>query len=458
MYVSDTIAAISTGMNNAGIGIVRISGASSFKIAEEIFSKKSGKHLNDLESHRVQYGFIKDGKEIIDEVLLIPMRGPRSFTKEDTVEINCHGGNLVLKKILKLVIKKGARLADPGEFTKRAFLNGRIDLSEAEAIIDLINSKNELALDNSVKQLTGKLNEKIIRLRKEIIYEIAFIESALDDPEHYDLYGYYDRLKPIIEKIKNELAVMSMSYNEGKIISEGIKTVIIGKPNVGKSSLLNILTGEETAIVTDIAGTTRDIIEQDVLIGNLTLNIIDTAGVRDTDDVIEKIGVEKTYKHADNADLIIMMIDSSIILNEEDIRLFDYIKDKKAIILLNKSDLKTVTSKEEVNKYTDKMVLTISAKAETGIKELKDCLEEMFISGIIEYNDDIVITNMRHLDLIDQAVNSLDEALNNIDIGMPEDLISIDLVNTYECLGRIIGESLEDDIVDEIFSKFCMGK
>lgn len=458
MYTTDTIAAISTGMNNAGIGIIRISGDHSFEIAKNIFFSKSGKSLSDIESHRVYYGFIKDKDEIIDEVLLIPLKSPKSFTTEDTIEINCHGGNLVMRRILKLVLSKGARLAEPGEFTKRAFLNGRIDLSKAEAIIDVINSKNELALSNSVKQLTGKLNDKIKEIRNKIIYEIAYIESALDDPEHYDFDGYYGRLKPELNDMIRELILMKKSYKEGKIISEGVKTVIIGKPNVGKSSLLNILTGEETAIVTDIAGTTRDVIEQEINIGNLTLNITDTAGVRETDDLVEKIGVEKTYEHAENADLIILMIDSSEGLNEEDIRLFEYIKDKKAIILLNKSDLETVTTKTNVIKYTDKKILTISAKDEIGIIELKECLEDMFISGLIEYNDETVITNERHLYLINRAIESINDALNNIDMDMPEDLISIDLVNSYENLGGIIGESLEDDIVEEIFSKFCMGK
>ena len=458
MFLSDTITAISTGMNNAGIGIIRISGDSSFEIAGKIFFKKNGEAHTYFESHRVYYGFIKDGEDIIDEVLLISLKSPRSFTGEDTIEINCHGGNLVMRKILKLVIRNGARLAEPGEFSKRAFLNGRIDLSEAEAIIDVINSKNELALNNSLKQLTGELNEKIRNIRNILKYEIAYIESALDDPEHYDLDGYYERLIPVLKKIKDDLILMKKSFKDGKIIKEGINTVIIGKPNVGKSSLLNILTGEETAIVTDIAGTTRDVIEQNVVIGNLTLKLSDTAGVRDTDDIIEKLGVEKTYKYADNADLIIMVIDSSNKLNDEDIGLFEYIKNRNAIILLNKSDLKTVISEKDVAEYTEKKVLSISAKDETGIIELKDCLEEMFISGSIDFNDEILITNERHFNLIEQAINSIKDALNNIEMKMPEDLISIDLVNSYESLGGIIGESLEDDIIDEIFSKFCMGK
>ena len=458
MFLSDTITAISTGMNNAGIGIIRISGDSSFEIAGKIFFKKNGEAHTYFESHRVYYGFIKDGEDIIDEVLLISLKSPRSFTGEDTIEINCHGGNLVMRKIIKLVIRNGARLAEPGEFSKRAFLNGRIDLSEAEAIIDVINSKNELALNNSLKQLTGELNEKIRNIRNILKYEIAYIESALDDPEHYDLDGYYERLIPVLKKIKDDLILMKKSFIDGKIIKEGINTVIIGKPNVGKSSLLNILTGEETAIVTDIAGTTRDVIEQNVVIGNLTLKLSDTAGVRDTDDIIEKLGVEKTYKYADNADLIIMVIDSSNKLNDEDIGLFEYIKNRNAIILLNKSDLKTVISEKDVAEYTEKKVLSISAKDETGIIELKDCLEEMFISGSIDFNDEILITNERHFNLIEQAINSIKDALNNIEMEMPEDLISIDLVNSYESLGGIIGESLENDIIDEIFSKFCMGK
>ena len=458
MFLSDTITAISTGMNNAGIGIIRISGDSSFEIAEKIFYKKSGEKHTYFESHRVYYGFIKDGEDIIDEVLLIPLKSPRSFTTEDTIEINCHGGNLVMRRILGLIIRNGARLAEPGEFSKRAFINGRIDLSEAEAIIDVINSKNELALNNSVKQLSGELNEKIKNIRNILKYEIAYIESALDDPEHFNLDGYYERLIPVLKNIINDLVILKKSFKDGKIIKEGINTVIIGKPNVGKSSLLNILTGEDTAIVTDIAGTTRDVIEQDVVIGNLTLKISDTAGVRDTDDIIEKIGVEKTYRYADNADLIIMVIDSSDDLDDEDIGLFEYIRNKNAIILLNKSDLKTVISEEDVAVYTEKKVLSISAKDKTGIIELKDCLEKMFISGSIEYNDEIFITNERHFNLIELAINSINEALNNIGMEMPEDLISIDMVNSYECLGKIIGESLENDIVDEIFSKFCMGK
>lgn len=458
MYITDTIAAIATGMNNAGIGIIRISGEDSFDIALKIFFNKSGKKLKKLESHRVYYGFIKDGDETVDEVLLIALRSPKSFTMEDTVEIDCHGGNLVMRRILNTVIKNGARPAEPGEYTKRAFLNGRIDLSEAEAVIDVINSKNNYSLINSVKQLTGKLYEKISGLRNEIKYEIAYIESALDDPEHYDLDGYYDDLEIKTKDIINELNILKKSFKEGKIIKEGLSTVIIGKPNVGKSSLLNILTGEESAIVTDIAGTTRDIIEQNIMINNLSLRLIDTAGIRDTEDIIEKIGVEKTYKYANEADLILMLIDSSVSLDDSDIEIIKYIDDKNCIILLNKSDLPVKTTIEDVNKYTGKTVMQISSKDETGIKEFKEKIEEMFISGNTGYNDEIVITNERHLYLIDKTTESLNMVLDGINQKLPEDLISIDLMNSYDSLGSITGEKTDDDIIEEIFSKFCMGK
>ena len=458
MHTTDTIAAISTGMNNAGIGIIRISGDNSFDIAEKLFCTKSGNNLNEFESHRIYYGFIKYKGEVLDEVLLSAFRSPKSFTTEDTIEINCHGGNLVMRRILKAVIDSGARLAEPGEFTKRAFLGGRIDLSKAEAVIDVINSKNDYSLSNSVKQLTGKLYDRISELRNKLKYEIAYIEAAIDDPEHYDLDGYYNELNEKANNIIKELNILKKSYNEGKILSEGIKTVIIGKPNVGKSSLLNILTGEDTAIVTDIAGTTRDILEQDITINGLSLKLIDTAGIRDTEDIIERIGVERAYKYADDADLIIMMMDSSVSVDESDKEIFDYIRDKTSIILLNKSDMPVKTSMEEVRKYTDKCVMQVSAKDETGIEEFKSEIEKMFLSGNVRYNDEVIISNERHLFLINKAISDINEVLKGIDNEIPEDFISIDLTNAYESLGSIIGEKIEDDIVNEIFSKFCMGK
>ena len=458
MNLNDTIAAIATGMNNSGIGIIRISGFDSFKIASSIFYNKNGKNIDINESHKVYYGFIKDDDKILDEVLLVSLKAPKSFTTEDTIEINCHGGNLVLRKVLNLIIKKGARLAEPGEFTKRAFLNGRIDLSKAEAVIDIINSQNDYALSNSINQLKGNLYDTVKQLREKIIYEIAFIESALDDPEHISLDGYSDKLYKNVNTFIRELEDIINSYNEGKIISEGISTVILGKPNVGKSSLLNLLSGENRAIVTDIAGTTRDIIEQDILLNGIRFRIIDTAGIRTTDDYVEKIGVEKSYEYANSSDLILMIIDSSEELTKEDLDLIKYIENKNAIILLNKSDLSILTDINDVKKYSSKAIIKISVKDNSGINEFKALIEKMFLTGSISYNDEIIITNERQFILFKEAVSSLKEVINGIDNNISEDFLSIDLSNSYNSLGKIIGEMVEDDVVNEIFSKFCMGK
>ena len=458
MIHSETIVAIATGMNTSGIGIVRISGDDSFKIASEIFELIHHKKLESFESHHAYYGFIYDEKNLIDEVLLLPMKSPKSFTKEDTVEIDCHGGIFVMNKIMETVIKHGARPAEPGEFTKRAFLNGRIDLSEAEAVIDVIHSKNEYALNNSLKQLTGKLNEKIKKIRESLLFEIAFIESALDDPEHISLEGYADKLKEKAEGFYQQIHELISSFKDGKLLSEGVQTVILGKPNVGKSSLLNVLVGEEKAIVTDIAGTTRDTLEEVIQLDGILLNIVDTAGIRNTEDIVEKIGVERAMKYAKEADLILVLIDSSVPLSETDFEIFDFIKDKQAVILLNKSDLKQVVGIDMISSYTNQTVIQISAKDETGINEFKTVLKKLFLSGYLQYNDEIFITNARHKSLLLEAEVSIKEVLNSIETGMPEDFYSIDLVNAYDCLGRMIGEQVEEDVVNEIFSKFCMGK
>lgn len=458
MIDSETIAAIATGMNTAGIGIIRISGAEAFLVARKLFRLKNQKELHSFESHHVYYGFIYDNEELIDEVLLLPMKGPNSFTKEDTIEIDCHGGILVMSRILETVIKHGARAAEPGEFTKRAFLNGRIDLSEAEAVIDVIHSKNQYALRNSLKQLTGKLNEKIKQCRDIILYEIAFIESALDDPEHISLDGYPFQLKEKIIYLSDQVHILSDSFKDGKVLFEGINTVILGKPNVGKSSLLNVLVGEERAIVTDIAGTTRDALKEEISMDGISLNIVDTAGIRNTKDVVEKIGVERAMKCAENADFILMLIDSSIPLDEIDFEIFDFIKNKQAIILLNKSDLQQAISVEIIKNYTDHKIIQISAKEETGILEFKRYVKELFLSGRMNYNDEVFITNARHKDLLCEAEGSLREVLYSIDNGLPEDFYSIDLTNAYDCLGKIIGEQIEEDVVNEIFKKFCTGK
>lgn len=459
MVNTDTIAAIATAMGNSGIGIVRISGEEAVKIADRVFRLKGGKEkLADQKSHTIHYGFICDGEEIIDEVLVMLMRGPRSFTAEDTVEIDCHGGMLVTRRILEAVLRNGARLADPGEFTKRAFLNGRIDLSQAEAVIDVINAKNEYALKSSVGQLRGSVSRKIRDLREQIIYEIAFIESALDDPEHISLDGYGEKLMGIVESMEKELCKLIKSSSNGRVVSEGVKTVILGKPNAGKSSLMNVLVGEDRAIVTDIAGTTRDILEEHIYLQGISLNVVDTAGIRDTDDVVEKIGVTRAMDAAKDADLIIYVVDGSRSLDENDDQIMDFIHDKKAVVLLNKSDLEQVVSVEEITEKSGHSVIAISAKKESGIDQLEAEIQSLFYEGEIDFNDQIMITNVRHAQALHDAYDSILMVKRSIEDEMPEDFYSIDLMNAYEKLGLIVGESVEDDLVNEIFSKFCMGK
>ena len=448
----DTIAAIATAMSNSGIGIVRVSGEDSLYIVEKIFK---GKPLKD---HQIHYGFICDGDEVIDEVLVMVMKGPHSFTGEDTVEINCHGGVYVVKRVLETVIKYGARPAEPGEFTKRAFLNGKMDLSQAEAVIDVIHSKNEYALQSSISQLKGNVQKKIKEIRAEILYHTAFIETALDDPEHISVDGYGEKLKVTVDELLKQLSQLIASSDNGRMIREGIKTVIVGKPNAGKSSLLNVLVGEERAIVTDIAGTTRDILEESVQLNGISLNVIDTAGIRDTDDVVEKIGVNKAKTEANEADLIIFVVDASRDLDENDFEIIEMIRDKKALILLNKSDLDTVVTKNVLQSYIEKPMIDISAKEETGIKTLEDTLKDMFFQGEISFNDEVYITNIRHKTALQEAYSSLEKVLVSIENDMPEDFYSIDLLDAYESLGSITGETIGEDLVNEIFSKFCMGK
>ena len=459
MIYTDTIAAIATAMGNSGIGIVRISGEEAIEIADRIFKLKSGKEkLIDQKSHTIHYGFICDGEEVIDEVLVMLMKGPRSFTAEDTVEIDCHGGMLVTRRILEAVLKAGARLADPGEFTKRAFLNGRIDLSQAEAVIDVINAKNEYALKSSVGQLRGSVSKKIKDLRDSIIYEIAFIESALDDPEHISLDGYGEKLMGVVSMIEKELCKLIKSSSNGRVVSEGVKTVILGKPNAGKSSLMNVLVGEDRAIVTDIAGTTRDILEEHIYLQGISLNVVDTAGIRNTDDVVEKIGVTRAMDAAKDADLIIYVVDGSRDLDENDDQIMEFIRDKKAVVLLNKSDLEQVVSVEEITEKSGHSVIAISAKQESGIDQLEEEIKSLFYEGEIDFNDQVMITNVRHAQALHEAYDSILMVKRSIEDEMPEDFYSIDLMNAYEKLGLIIGESVEDDLVNEIFSKFCMGK
>ncbi len=456
---SDTIAAIATAMTPSGIGIIRISGDDSFELIDKIYKSKSGKKLlSQCDSHTVHYGFIYDGDEKIDEVMVLIMRAPNTYTREDTIEIDCHGGVFVMKRILETVIKYGARPAEPGEFTKRAFLNGRIDLSQAESVIDVINSKNEFALKNSLSQLNGAVLDSIKQIREVLLHEIAFIESALDDPEHISLESYPQKLLLIVDNQMKSIDKLLKSSDNGRILKEGINTVIVGKPNAGKSSLLNILVGADRAIVTDIAGTTRDVLEEQINLDGITLNLVDTAGIRDTDDIVEKIGVDRAKQYADSADLIIYVIDSSTELDDNDFSIIDILKDKNAIVLLNKSDLSTITTEDIVKKYLDKPVINISAKDRTGIDKLESKISEMFLHGQVSFNDEVYITNIRHKNSLTEAFNSLKLVVESINNDMPEDFYSIDLMNAYEELGLIIGEAVEDDLMQEIFSKFCMGK
>lgn len=458
---TDTIAAIATAMSNSGIGIIRVSGNESIEIVDHVFkNSKKENSLKRYKSHTIHYGFIYDENKILDEVMVSVFKSPHSFTTEDTVEINCHGGILVLQKILELLIKNGARLAEPGEFTKRAFLSGRIDLSEAEAVMDVISSQNEMALQSSVKQLQGSVSDKVKELRSEIIYEIAFIESALDDPEHISLDGFTERLENKIEFLSSSVDKLLSTAENGKMIREGIRTVIVGKPNAGKSSLLNLLAGEEKAIVTEIAGTTRDIIEENINLKGIHLHIIDTAGIRKSDDVVEQIGVEKAKKYTADADLVIYVIDSSVPLDQNDYDIMEMIREKKCIILFNKTDMESLVSFDDLKDKTDDshIMIKISAKENKGIDDFEKAVEKMFFQGKIRENDEVMITNMRHKEALLEVKESLLQVKKSLDEGMPEDFYSIDLMSAYQSLGRIIGEETSEDLVNEIFSKFCMGK
>ena len=470
---TDTIAAIATGMTSSGIGIIRISGDEAVTIVDKIFRMKSGKKLSEVESHTIHYGHICDGNEVIDEVMINFMRGPRSYTREDSVEIDCHGGVYVMKRILETVIKYGARPAEPGEFTKRAFLNGRIDLSQAESVIDVIHAKNEFALKSSIKQLSGSVSSAIHKMRGDILHEIAFIESALDDPEHISLEGYPGKLLGIVKGVSDKIENLIATSDNGKILKEGISTVIVGKPNAGKSSLLNTLVGEERAIVTDIAGTTRDVLEEQINLGGIVLNIIDTAGIRETEDVVERIGVEKAKKYMADADLVIYVVDTSTKLDKNDFEIMELLLGRKAIILLNKSDLEPLTSAQEIKKSVDSIhknsgndfcgknecrMISISARNGIGMDKLEAAIKDMFFSGEVSFNDEVYITNIRHKTALQEALSGLHLVRQSIEDGMPEDFYSIDLMNAYQELGSIIGEAVEDDLVNEIFCKFCMGK
>ena len=456
MNHSDTICAIATSLNSSGIGIIRVSGEESISIVDSIFRGKN--KLVDCDTHTIQYGHIYDNENIVDEVLVMIMKAPRSYTTEDVIEIDCHGGILVLKKVLSLLVNAGARIAEPGEFTKRAFLNGRIDLSEAESIMDLISSNSELSMKNSIKQLSGSLNKIIVNLRDKILYETAYIESALDDPEHYDLTGYPNELNNKVNEMISSIDDLINSFNSGHILKEGINTLILGKPNAGKSSLLNTLSRRERAIVTDIPGTTRDTLEEQITINGISLNIIDTAGIRQTNDIVEKIGVDKAIDSIDDADLILFVLDSSRPIDSDDEFIINKIMDKKVIILLNKSDLVSVISEEDVYKKYNKNVISFSSVSLDGLKKLESTITDMFFSGDVHSDDTLYITNSRQAACLTNAKNSLNNVLVSIENMMPEDFFSIDLMDAYNYLGEITGETIDDDLANKIFSEFCMGK
>lgn len=459
MEMEDTIAAISTStVSSGGISIVRISGPDAIIIGDKVFKSKKNIKLANVQSHTVHFGNICDNGNEIDEALVIVMKAPNTYTRENIVEIDCHGGILVTKKVLEAVLNAGARLAEPGEFTKRAFLNGRIDLSQAEAVIDIINAKNDYALKSSVNQLDGKLSEKIKNIREIILNNVAFIEAALDDPEHFDIDANVDNLKNDVENCLNNVDNLLKTCDNGRIMHDGVRTVILGKTNAGKSSLLNVLAREERAIVTDIEGTTRDTLEESINLNGVFLNLIDTAGIRDSEDVVEQIGVNKAKELAEKSDLVIFVADASKELDENDKEIINLIKDKQAIVLLNKSDLGTIINEKNVSEFDNKPVITFSAKTGDGLDELENKIRDLFYEGKVKYNDELYITNARQKESLINAKNSIEEVIKSVENDMPEDFYSIDLMDAYTYLGQIIGESVEDDLVNEIFSKFCMGK
>ena len=459
MNHTDTIAAAATAMGSAGIGIIRISGPDAFAVLEKVFRPKNEKKvMSEQPGYTVHYGMAVDGEQVLDEVLVMLMRGPHSYTAEDTAEIDCHGGRLVMQKILEAGLKNGARAADPGEFTKRAFLNGRIDLSQAEAVMDLIQSKNEMALKSSLAQLKGTVRQEIGKLRAQLLYEMAFVEAALDDPEHISLDGYSEELLEKMRGIAAEVEKLLKSSESGRMLKEGIKTVILGKPNAGKSSLLNVLLGEERAIVTEIAGTTRDVLEEQLQLGEVSLQLLDTAGIRSTEDVVEQIGVERARKQAEDADLILYVADSSRVLDESDEEILKLLEGKKALVLLNKSDLAPVITPEIMREKTGHPVLVISAKEGAGIQELEEKIRSLFFRGEVDFNDEVLITNLRQKQALMDTSKSLSMVIESIENGMPEDFFTIDLKDAYTALGFIIGEEIGDDLANEIFGKFCMGK
>lgn len=463
--MTDTIAAIATGLTESGIGVIRISGPDSYRVIQKLFLTKKGHPIDLSESHRIHYGriFSDVSRETLDEVLVLNMKGPHSYTGEDTVEIDCHGGVFVMQRVLDAVVSAGARLADPGEFTKRAFLNGRMDLSQAEAVADVICAQSEKARQASLAQLQGSLSGRIRSMRATLLEDTAFIEAGLDDPEHIDLDGFRDgKLRLDLQNLLQELETLIASFESGRVLKEGIRTAIVGKPNAGKSSLLNALLGENRAIVTSQAGTTRDTLEETLRLHGLALQLVDTAGIRETDDPVEQIGVSRAKAAIDDADLVLYVVDVSEPLSDEDQEITAYLRTqcKKTIALLNKCDLPPVITAQAVKRLLppDTETLLCSAKSHTGLSEITALIEQYFRIGKVDFNNEVVITSSRHREALAAAEKSLREVLHSIDSGMSEDFYTIDLMDAFTQLGLIIGEAVTEDLVNEIFSRFCMGK
>ena len=459
MFIDDTIAAIATAPGEGGIGIIRISGEKSLQVAQSIFKSKSGKMIKDYNARTLIYGTVVDNEKVIDEVLVDYMKGPNSYTAEDVIEINCHGGFISVKKILELILSKGVRLAEAGEFTKRAFLNGRIDLSQAEAIIDVIKSKTDMAHEVAQSQLEGSLAKKIKDLRMNVTEVLAHLEVSIDFAEEDVEEITYQTLEEKALELRNEIKKLYDTAESGKILRDGLKTVIVGKPNVGKSSLLNSILGENRAIVTDIAGTTRDVIEEFVNIKGIPLKIVDTAGIRETEDVVEKIGVEKSRESFSTADLVIMVLDASRKLSEEDMEILESLKNKKTIVLLNKMDLEPQIELEKIEEFVNSEdIIKISALKHQGIEELQDKIEAMVYHGSVKNSSNLMITNSRHKDALFKAYESINDAISAIEQRMPYDFIEVDFKNIWDYLGYINGDTVREDLLDTIFANFCIGK
>ena len=459
MSYDDTIAAIATSSKNGSISVIRVSGTNSLILVSKIFYNRKRKRidLSECDTHTIQYGFICDGeKKCLDEVLVLIMKAPRSYTTEDVVEIHCHGGHFICQEILKLLIKSGVRIAEPGEFTKRAFLNGRLDMSQAESVMDIIQSKSKIALENSFNHLRGKVRDKITYLREIILEDVAYLEAALDDPEHISLDDFSANIEEHVNDLLKEIVHLIENSENGRLIREGVYTVIVGKPNVGKSSLLNCMLRENRAIVTDIPGTTRDTLEEDLLIGDTLLHLIDTAGIHETNNEVENIGIEKAKESIEKADFVICVLGQNEMITEEDKKVLSLIEDKEGVILLNKNDLSAAFEKDEIEKYSKKKIISFSATQGKGLDELEAYINQLFLK--VDFNDDIYITNMRQRQALLDARDSLMKVKESIELGIPEDMYAIDLTDAYRSLGSILGETVEEDIIDKIFKDFCMGK